>query len=546
MWAIKVLNGPQAGRIFQMPVGNHTLGRSQQASIRVASKSVSKVHAQIIVTEDKVIISDHQSSNGVFVNGVKVQNKVLKAGDKFALSDTIFDVIKLPNYVSFLPEMNDPKATPQVIGSNALATQSAPQPMVSYEEEAAGPLATSLNTNENEAQVAASQLSIPEKFENYIDEVALPGVYEYSNKFDLKYVIMSFVLFFIVLVTILSLFPVIRISQDFVVDESQRRAESLAKLLVQTNRQYILDNNEVSVSINIIRNETGVEKAFIIDAQDGHIIAPVNKRGRYSKIPFLQRARKKAASYSEVMSEQIGVSKPILYNNPLTGEPSAKAYAIVLYNMNQVALDIPRAISLMINILIITLIAGGVLYFFLYKVITKPLYDLNEEMDKALKEGNNSIELVTPTPIFQRLVANINSSLSRMGVSEDDGPSVAMGDKSMEASEVVNMFPVAAIAISPETDMFIATNDYLNGHPLFNDEDLLDKYVDDLTDPSLIESLRDLIEKANGNPNQKHHNILPTQDNEKFDVAIKSIQENGTVSYYIICFTEIYDEEGLE
>lgn len=543
MWAIKILSGPQAGRIFQIPVGSHTVGRSQQASIRVASKSVSKVHAQIIVTEDKVIISDNKSSNGVFVNGIKVQNKVLRSGDKFALSDTIFDVIRLPNYVSFLPQVSSHQQ-PQTLGSNALVPQQQENNLVSFETEGSQALAQA--TAPNSEIVPLQNLTVQEKVEKYIDEVALPGVYEYSNKFDMKYVVMSFVLFFIVMVTVLSIYPVIKISRDFVLDESKRRAESLALILVHNNREFIIEKNEVSVSTAMVQNETGVEQAFIIDAQDGHIIAPVNQRGRYSTIPFLQKARKKGANYTEVMENQIGVSLPIVYNNPLTGEPSAAAYAIILYNMDQVALDIPRTIGLMIHILIITLIAGGVLYFFLYKVITKPLYDLNQEMDVALKEGSHSIELKTPTPIFQRLVSNINSALSRMGADQADGPSVSIGDKSMEASELVQMFPVAAMAISPDTGMFIAANDLISGHPLFNDEQLIDRYVDDLTDPSLIQSIRDLIQKATDNPNQKHINIIPTQDNERFEVTMKSIQEGGSISYFILCFTEIYDEENLQ
>ena len=69
--------------------------------------------------------------------------------------------------------------------------------------------------------------------------------------------------------------------------------------------------------------------------------------------------------------------------------------------------------------------------------------------------------------------------------------------------------------------MFLAGNDYLNGHPLFSDESIIDKYVDDLTDPSLIESLRDLLEKASDNPNQKHSNNIPTQDGENFDITLQ-------------------------
>ncbi len=536
MWAIKVLNGPQAGKVYQLPMGGHTLGRSAQADIKIQSHSVSKVHAKLVITEDKVILSDNQSSNGVVVNGVRIQNKVLRSGDKFALGEVLFDVIKLPNFVSIMPE-SVPYSSPISSGANALATT--PELSSLAHASAAGPMMSAHNKSEE----AKPQLTLQEKFENYVENVALPGVYEYSYKFDLKYVVLSFVIFFVLLVTALSVIPVLKVSQDFVVAESGRRADSLAKMLVQENREYVINDNEISVNIRAVANEPGVDQAFIIDTTDGRIIAPTNQRGRYSKIPFVQRARKKSSRYKEILDGQIAVSRPILYNNPQTGEPSARAHAVVIYSLDKAALDIPRTLSLMIQILLITMIAGGILYFFLYKVITKPLYDLNEAINVALKEGNNNIELETPTPIFQRLVSNINSALSRMGQDESHGIQVGLGDKNMEAAELVDMFPVAAIAISPENEMIIAHNNLIQDHPLFDDNNIKDKFLEDLTDSSLIDSVKDLLQKAVDNPNQKHSNSLPSGNGIKFEISIKSIQELGSISYYLVSFTEIYDDE---
>lgn len=536
MWAIKVLNGPQSGKVYQLPMGGHTMGRSAQADIKIQSHSVSKVHAKLVITEDKVILSDNQSSNGVVVNGVRIQNKVLRSGDKFALGEVLFDVIKLPNFVSIVPE-SGPYSSPISSGANALATT--PDMSSLAHNNAAGPM-MSANDKPEEAE---PQQTLQEKFENYVENVALPGVYEYSYKFDLKYVVLSFVIFFVLLVTALSVIPVLKVSQDFVVAESGRRADSLAKMLVQENREFVVNDNEISVNIRAVTNEPGVDQAFIIDTIDGRILAPTNQRGRYSKIPFVQRARKKSSRYKEMLDGQIGVSRPILYNNPATGEPSARAHAIVIYSLDKAALDIPRTLSLMIQILLITMIAGGILYFFLYKVITKPLYDLNEAINVALKEGNNNVELKTPTPIFQRLVSNINSALSRMGQDESQGIQVGFGDKNMEAAELVDMFPVAAIAISPENEMIIAHNDLIQEHPLFDDSNIKDKFLEDLNDSSLIDSVKDLLQKAVDNPNQKHSNSLPSGNGIKFEISIKSIQELGSISYYLVSFTEVYDDE---
>ncbi|MEM7646767.1 MAG: FHA domain-containing protein, partial [Pseudomonadota bacterium] len=498
----------------------------------------SKVHAKLTVTEDKIIISDNQSSNGIVVNGIKIQNRALVSGDKFALGDILFDVIKLPKYVSLVPDSFNapPRPMPQTQGSNALAQAQFDLPV----EQATMEMQTSAG---KELGPPVEDLNFQEKVEQYIEEVALPGVYEYSYKFDLKYVVLSFVIFFVLLVTALSVVPVIQVSRAFVVDESTRRADALAKILVQENRTFVVNKDEISVNVRTVKNEPGVDKAFIIDALDGHIIAPINERGRYSNIPFVQKARKTPGRYKKNLGSQIGVSRPIIYTNPLTGEPSPAAYAIVLYNLDQAALDVPRTLSLMIQILLITMLAGAVLYFFLYKVITKPIYDLNEEINVALKDGTNNIELKTPTPIFQKLVANINSALSRMSRDDVNEHNVGVGDKTMEASEVVHMFPVAAMAVSADNEMIIGHNDLISGHPLFDDPVIMDKYVDDLPDPSLVENIKDLIQKSVDNPNQKHTNNLPSGSGINFEVSMKAIQEIDNVSYYIVCFTEVYDDD---
>lgn len=539
MWALKVLSGPQAGKLIQLHEGAQTLGRSTQAHIKIKSHLISKIHAKIVVTEDKVILSDNQSSNGVVVNGIKIQNMALKPGDKFALGDIIFDLVKLPSFVSILPDVG---MVPSSSSSPTMARGNTALSPVGQQDLAVGnDNIVMMNLEDESSKQRKNDQGLQERIESYIEEVALPGVYQYSSKYDLKYVVLGFVTFFVMMVTALTTWPVIQISRDFVVDESLRRADALTKILVQENRDYIITKNEISVNVGAVRNEPGVDKTFIVDALDGRIIAPTNERGRYSNIPFIQRARKKSTPYKEIMDSQIGVSRPILFNNPMTGEPAPAAYAIVLYNLDRVALDVPRTLSLMIQILLIALLSGVVLYFFLYKVITKPLYDLNDELNTALRDGSQNIEVATSTPIYQKLISNINSALSRMSREQNNQVQVSHGDKNMEASEMVMMFPIAALALAPN-EMIIANNSLISGHPLFDDADLKDKALEDLSDPSLVQNLRDLLQRAVDNPNQKHTSHLPASNGIQFEVAIKSIQEMGNVAYYLVCFTEVYEE----
>jgi len=541
MWAIKILSGKDAGKIFQLKEGTHTMGRSTHVDIQISSQSVSKVHAQLLVTEDKLIISDTQSSNGVFVNGVKVKNQVLKSGDKVSLSDIIVDIIHLPANVSLVPSIQQnlvaepgPQENTNAVanygfsGSGALDTASAPQPT------------GQMRVNHQ------ADLTLVEKVDQYIDAVALPAVYKFSEKFDMKYVVASFVIIFVILVTILTILPVIQISRDFIVDESRRRTESLARQIVLENRQFVMSNNEINISVDDVLKEPGVETAFVISASDGHIMAPLSKRGEYSKIPFLQEARKKGSQHFTITGSKISVSLPILNFNAATGEPAAQAYAIVLYNMDKVALDVERALGLIIQILIITMMMGGVLYFFLYRVLLHPLNQLNSKVDSALKTGTPNIELESPTPIFQKLIANINSSLSRMSSGDEGGGHVNSGDKMSEATELVKMFPVAAFALSKESERIISGNDFINGHPLFDDPLLDDKYIDDLTDSALVDTLKELLDKANDNPNMRQTNLLTLRGGERFEITVKPVTDGADISYFLFSITEIYEDEDYK
>jgi S1-C subfamily serine protease len=57
------------------------VGRSLQSDILLSDDSVSQRHAQIIVEDGLAVIRDLMSSNGTFVNGIRVESQSLKDGD---------------------------------------------------------------------------------------------------------------------------------------------------------------------------------------------------------------------------------------------------------------------------------------------------------------------------------------------------------------------------------------------------------------------------------------------------------------------------------
>lgn len=561
MWAIKILNGQQSGKIFPLQKGNNVIGRSGRADIRFADNGVSKSHAQIFVTNDKVIISDLKSSNGTFVNGVKVQNHGLKTGDKVLINQTIFTIFQLPDNVVFAdPKLNGgkaiaPAAAPQLQAANhpPAANQMAPyqgntalQPMMHAPNELAPytPSAQPMVVPQVVQQYNPVEV-FTTKADNYIEEVALPPIYKTAEKVEFKYLLMLFALGFVFLCTFLSAIPLSRITTESVTNESKRRALTLARNLAQMNRKALADDSELSLSTEFVERESGVDKAMIISSKSGAILAPPTMMGRYLKDPFIIALRDTHEEKVDVVEDgaKIGASVPIKFFNPDVGDTTIEAYAVVVYKVDPLAIDFNRTLSLFIQIFLIAVTIGAVVFFVQYRLMVYPLKMLNKEVSKALSEGQSTISVPFRLPIFQDLISSVNSALSRINTNFTGTDEMASkADKSAEAYELVKMFPQPAFALDAETDRFIAVNPELEQNKLFASTQLVGQAIDQLTDKSLFESLKDLVVLCESNPNGRHTHMLPAQGSETFEITAKAIVGGGKISYIIFTVMEVVEE----
>ncbi|MFO1465807.1 MAG: FHA domain-containing protein [Steroidobacteraceae bacterium] len=98
------------GSATTFALGQRTrVGRSPESDVRIESSSVSRHHALIITGARHCIIEDLNSTNGVLVNGRKVNRQKLKDGDTLVIGEAHFKYIESgalseePNPVSFAP-----------------------------------------------------------------------------------------------------------------------------------------------------------------------------------------------------------------------------------------------------------------------------------------------------------------------------------------------------------------------------------------------------------------------------------------------------------
>ncbi len=86
---LRVLDGADRGRVFddlQAPV---TIGREEGNSIQLNDERVSRFHVKVQEDNDKLVLTDLESTNGTKVNGEDIQLRILRYGDMITVGRSV-------------------------------------------------------------------------------------------------------------------------------------------------------------------------------------------------------------------------------------------------------------------------------------------------------------------------------------------------------------------------------------------------------------------------------------------------------------------------
>jgi len=82
-----VIAGHGVGEMYKVD-GTRVVGRGQDADIRLIDEAISRHHAQIEPSDGGVMVKDLGSTNGTFVNGSPIGQRLLRDGDKILVGTT--------------------------------------------------------------------------------------------------------------------------------------------------------------------------------------------------------------------------------------------------------------------------------------------------------------------------------------------------------------------------------------------------------------------------------------------------------------------------
>ena len=83
-----VLSEGLTGRAHELKVDKTTVGRLEDNAFQIPEQSVSSHHCELLLKGSDVIVRDLNSTNGTYINGEKISEKVLKPGQILRLDKT--------------------------------------------------------------------------------------------------------------------------------------------------------------------------------------------------------------------------------------------------------------------------------------------------------------------------------------------------------------------------------------------------------------------------------------------------------------------------
>ena len=86
---LRIVDGADRGRVFENMPTPLTIGREEGNSVQLNDERVSRFHVKIQDDQEKLVLTDLQSTNGTKVNGESVQLWVLRPGDLLTLGRTM-------------------------------------------------------------------------------------------------------------------------------------------------------------------------------------------------------------------------------------------------------------------------------------------------------------------------------------------------------------------------------------------------------------------------------------------------------------------------
>jgi pSer/pThr/pTyr-binding forkhead associated (FHA) protein len=103
--------GPQ---VIELNLGVNRLGRSPANNFQIEHATVSTTHCELVLADDGVLVRDCASTNGTFVDGKRIEEARLAAGQTLRLGDVEL-LVETTEVNIAIPKFDVPRPAPPVV-----------------------------------------------------------------------------------------------------------------------------------------------------------------------------------------------------------------------------------------------------------------------------------------------------------------------------------------------------------------------------------------------------------------------------------------------
>ena len=245
--------------VFRSPEGERVVtldrplvvGRDAACDVAIATVRLSRRHAEFAVGPDGVTVRDLGSKNGIFVNGVAVEETVLKPGDRVLLGDV----------------------SVSLMGKDAATTARTmmPAPVL------AGPIdldKTSLLPSAAQAGLSAPAAVMPAgPLPAPVTAPVPPLKSRLGAYFGLNARVIALGIGAGVLAYLVGVWPSAALADSAAARDAEARATTIVRLLVAENRPPLAAGQPLALTVRSAMQEPGVRAAMIIGPQ-GRVLSP--------------------------------------------------------------------------------------------------------------------------------------------------------------------------------------------------------------------------------------------------------------------------------
>jgi predicted Zn finger-like uncharacterized protein len=87
-YSLAVILGANSGQIFTVTKPRTVMGRGTETDLQLSDSEVSRRHAMLEIRGEEAVVTDLGSTNGTYVDGVRIQKATIYSNQEFSLGTT--------------------------------------------------------------------------------------------------------------------------------------------------------------------------------------------------------------------------------------------------------------------------------------------------------------------------------------------------------------------------------------------------------------------------------------------------------------------------